>query len=292
MSPDDAKRWLTAQKALRRELKLSLSETLLEDVVKMLAKQTEVEVFADHPALEAAKIPATLITLNLPDGQYPADKAMQFALEPRQLLAVLDDGAIRITTVPRAAKFHQTVVYDVADLLRSEDDVPTLLSTLQDSTNGQWKSRDGEGGTLIEFPGGLFAIRQSDSVHTQIALLLHELRQAKKDLPKEAVKSLPNDLETKFHKANTKDEAEALGSLGTAKVGRLRTLSQSECACSRHSRRTARSMLCCEPWSSYFHVRSDQHRYSSRRRTKNSLNTRGCNVSWKPKSKSTSRKHR
>ncbi len=210
MSPDDAQRWLTAQKALRRELKLSLSETLLEDVVKMLAEQTEVEVFVDHPALEAAKIPATLITLNLPDGQYPADKAMQLALEPRQLLAVLDEGAIRITTAPRAAKFHQTVVYDVADLLRSEDDVPTLLSTLQESTSGQWKTRDGDGGTLTEFPGGLFVIRQSDSVHTQIALLLHELRQAKKDLPKEAAKPLPNDLETKFHKAKTKDEAEAL----------------------------------------------------------------------------------
>lgn len=209
MSPEDAPRWLTAQKALRRELKLRLSDTPLEDVVKMLREQTEVDVFIDHAAFDESKISET-IALNLLDGQYPAHKAMQLALEPHQLAAVLDDGAIRITTAAQATRFQQAVVYDVADLLRSEDDISTLISTLQENTSGPWRDIAGEGGTLTQFPVGLFVIRQSDSVHSQIALLLHELRQAKKELPKEAAKPLPSDLETKFHKAKSKDEAEAL----------------------------------------------------------------------------------
>ena len=209
MSPEDAPRWLAAQKGLRRELKLRLSETPLDDVVKMLREQTEVDVFVDHAALKAAKVSED-ISLNLPDGQYPAHKAMQLALELHQLGAALDDGAIRITTATLATKFLQTVVYDVADLLRSEDDLGTLINTLQESTSGLWRDVAGEGGTITHFPVGLFVIRQSDSVHSQIALLLHELRQAKKDVPKEAAKPLPSDLETKFHKAKSKDEAEAL----------------------------------------------------------------------------------
>lgn len=209
MSPEDAPRWLASQKAMRRELKLKLSDTPLEDVAKMLREQTEVDVFIDHTALKAAGVSEN-VALNLPDGQYPAHKAMQLALEPHQLAAVLDDGAIRLTTVPQATKFLPTVVYDVADLLRTEDDVFTLTSTLQENTSGPWLDTAGEGGTLNQFPVGLFVIRQSDTVHSQIALLLHELRQAKKELPKEAAKPLPNDLETKFHKAKSKDEAEAL----------------------------------------------------------------------------------
>ena len=209
MSPEGAPRWLAAQKGLRRELKLRLSETPIDDVVKMLREQTEVDVFFDHAALKAAMVSED-ISLNLPDGQYPAHKAMQLALEPHQLVAVLDDGAIRITTAALATKILQTVVYDVADLLRSEDDLGTLINTLQESTSGLWREVAGEGGTITHFPVGLFVIRQSDSVHSQIALLLHELRQAKKEVPKEAAKPLPSDLETKFHKAKSKDEAEAL----------------------------------------------------------------------------------
>ena len=210
MSPENAQRWLTAQASMRRELKLALSETPLEDVVKMLAEQTELEVFVDHPALMAAKISEAVVALTLPDGRYPAHKAMQFALEPKELIAIIDEGSIRITTSTQAVKFFKTVVYDAADLLTTENDVQSLFSTIQDSTGGQWKDRDGEGGTLTEFPGKLFVTRQSDAVHTQIAMLLHELRQAQKEHPKEPAKPLPNDLETKFHKAKTKDEAEAL----------------------------------------------------------------------------------
>ena len=213
ISPDDAPRWLAAQKALRRDLKLRLSDTPLEDVVKMLREQTEVDVFVDHAALKTANISESLLSLNLPDGQYPAHKAMQLTLEPHQLMATQDDGAIRITVAAQATKYLPTVIYDVADLLRSEDDVGTLISTLQEITSGPWKDLAGEGGTLNPFPVGLFVIRQSDSVHSQIALLLHELRQAKKELPKEIAKPLPSDLETKFHKAKSKDEATALEKL-------------------------------------------------------------------------------
>lgn len=209
MSSDEAQRWQRVQKALRRELDLKLVETPLDDVAKMLAEQTEMEVFVDRVAMKAAKI-VDDPTLNLPDGRYVARDAMQQSLGRHHLSAVIDDGAIRITTAQAAGEIRQTVVYDVADLLRSEDDVQSLQTTVIESTNGPWQSQDGTGGTLTDFPGGLFVVRHTEAIHTQIALLLHELRQAKKDAPQEAARPLLNDFETRFYKAKTKDEAEAL----------------------------------------------------------------------------------
>ncbi len=209
MSPEEAQRWQRAQKALRRELDLKLVDTPLDDVAKLLAEQTEMEVFVDRGALKVAKL-ADDLPLNLPDGRYVAQDALQQSLGRHHLTAVIDDGAIRITTAQAAGQVQHTVVYDVADLLRSEDDVQPLQTTVIESTNGPWQSQDGDGGTLTDFPSGLFVIRHTDAIHTQIALLLHELRQANKDAPKEAARPLLNDFETRFYKAKTKDEAEAL----------------------------------------------------------------------------------
>ena len=209
MPPAESQRFLAAQKGLRRELKLKLMLTPLDEFVKTIAKQTELEVFIDHSALATANISES-IELNLLDGQYPAHQALKIALEPAALIAVIDEGAIRITTPERAEKFYLTVVYDIADLVRSEEDVQPLIQLLQESAGGPWKDTDGEGGTLTDLPGGLFVIRQSDSVHTQIALLLHELRQAKKESLKDNVKPAANDVEKRFYKAKSKDEAEAL----------------------------------------------------------------------------------
>lgn len=209
MSPEDAQRHQHVQKALRRELKLQLVETALDDVAKMLAKQIEAEVFVDRAALKEEKV-SDDVALDLADGSYTAQDALQQALEPHHLAAVIDDGAIRVTTAQAAGRIRQTVVYDVADLVRIEDDIQSLQKTVIDSTSGPWQSRDGEGGTLTAFPGGLFVIRQTEAIHTEIALLLHELRQVKKDAPKEAARSLLNDIETRFYKTKSKDEAEAL----------------------------------------------------------------------------------
>lgn len=209
MPPVEAQRFLAAQKGLRRELKLKLMLTPLDEFVKTIAKQTELEFFIDHSALASANISES-IELNLLEGQYPTHQALQIALKPAALIAVIDEGAIRITTPERAEKFYLTVVYDIADLVRSEEDVQPLIQLFQESAGGPWKDTDGEGGTLTELPGGLFVIRQSDSVHTQIALLLHELRQAKKESLKDNAKPAANELEKRFYKAKSKDEAEAL----------------------------------------------------------------------------------
>ena len=209
MPPVEAQRFLAAQKRLRRELKLKLMLTPLNEFVKTLVTQTDLEIVVDHAALASANISES-IELNLLEGQYPAHQALQIALKPAALIAVIDEGAIRITTPERAEKFYVTVVYDIADLVRSEENVQPLIQLFQESAGGPWNDTDGEGGTLTELPGGLFVIRQSDSVHTQITLLLHELRQAKKESLKDNAKPASSDVEKRFYKAKSKDEAEAL----------------------------------------------------------------------------------
>lgn len=209
MPTAEAQRFLAAQKGLRKQLTLMLNQSPLDEFVKTLVTQTNLELFIDHSALADANVSES-IELNLLEGQYPVHQALQIALKPAGLIAVNDTGAIRITTPPRAEHFFQTIVYDIADLVRTEDDLPSLIQLLQESTGGPWKDTDGEGGTLTELPGGLFVIRQSDSVQTQIALLLHELRQAKKESLKDNAKPAANDVEKRFYKAKSKDEAEAL----------------------------------------------------------------------------------
>lgn len=208
ISPEDAQRWHRVQKGLRRELDLQLVDISLEDFARALGEHAELEVFVDRAALRAEKVADDLV-LNLPNGHYFAQDALQQPLDAHHLVAVIDDGAVRIT-IQAAGRIQQTVVYDVADLIRAAEDSDNLIATINESTSGPWMTTDGEGGTLSEFPGGLFVIRQTDAVHKQITLLLQELRQAQKDVPKEAARPLANDIETRFFKAKSKDEAEAL----------------------------------------------------------------------------------
>ena len=209
IAPDDAQRWHRVQKGLRRELDLNFVEISLDEFASFLAEQTKLEIFVDHAALKAEKV-ADNVVLNLANGRYVVQEGMRQALDAYHLAAVVDDGAVRITTAQAAGQIQQTVIYDVADLNRTAGENDNLMATVTESTSGPWMVTDGSGGTLSEFPGGLFVIRQTDAVHKQITLLLHELRQAQKDAPQEAAQRLPNDIETRFVKAKSKDEAEAL----------------------------------------------------------------------------------
>ncbi|MBC7819824.1 MAG: hypothetical protein IAG10_23315 [Planctomycetaceae bacterium] len=209
MSPEEATQLARLQKALRREIDLRLAQTLLVDVVPLLRDHLGEDVYIEHSEVTR---PLNLGNkeLTLAEGRYVAREALRQMLSPHNLTAVIDDGAICITPTERAQLRHLTVIYDVADLLRTSDDRDALQTSIQESTTGPWQELGGEGGTISNVLGGLLVIRQNEHVHTEIALLLQELRQARKDTAKEASAPKTTDFETRFHKAKTKDEAEAL----------------------------------------------------------------------------------
>lgn len=209
MSPEDAATLARLQKALRREIELRLVQTQLSEVLPLLRERLGEDVYAEHS--EATK-PLTLGSkeITLSEGRYVAREALRQMLSPHELTAVIDDGAICITTHEQASLRNLTVIYDVADLLKTNDDRDALQSALQESTTGPWMDRDGQGGTISNVLGGLLVIRHNEQIHTEIALLLKEIRQVRKDTAKEATALKASDLETRFHKAKTKDEAESL----------------------------------------------------------------------------------
>lgn len=209
MSPEEAAKLARLQKALRREIELRLVLTPLVDVLPLLRDRLGEDVYIEHS--ETTK-PLTLGNreISLTEGRYVAREALRQMLSPHELTAVIDDGAICITTTEQASLRHLTVIYDVADLLRTNDDRDALQRSIQESTAGPWMELEGQGGTISNVLGGLLVIHHREQVHTEIALLLQELRQARKDTAKEAAAPKSTDLETRFHKAKTKDEAEAL----------------------------------------------------------------------------------
>ncbi len=209
MPADEATQFARLQKALRREIDLRLVQTPLPEIVALLHDRLGEEVYVEQS--EATKqLNISSMELSLTEGRFVAREALRQMLSPHNLTAIIDDGAIRITTVDQAHLRQVSVIYDIADLLHSTDDLSALQSAIQEGTSGPWQQLTGEGGTISDLLGGLLVIRQNKSVHTEVALLLHELRQARKEAVKDPPTPKTADLETRFHKAKSKDEAESL----------------------------------------------------------------------------------
>ena len=209
MSAEESTQLARLQKALRREIDLGLVQTQLSDVVSLLRDRLGEEVYFDQSeAIKSLNIGNPELTL--PEGRYVAREALRQMLTPRSLTAVIDDGAICITSADQASLRQLTVLYDIADMLRTHEDLSALQNTIQEGTSGPWQQTTGSGGTISELMGGVLVIRQSEQVHTEISLLLQELRQARKETAKDATAPKTSELETRFHKAKSKDEAESL----------------------------------------------------------------------------------
>lgn len=208
MSPEERTEWVRLQKVMRREIDLRLVQTPLPDVVTRLRELLNEEVYATHDEINRMnnfEVPE----LTLTEGRYEVRDALQQALSPKNLFAVINDGAICITTFDKAQALRHAVIYDVADLASGRDDNNTLEGTIQQNTSGPWESSGG-GGTISDPFGGLLVVHQHDTVHVEIALLLHELRQAQKESDKVPAPPRPDDLATRFLKTKSKEESEAL----------------------------------------------------------------------------------
>ena len=197
------------QRLLNTEIEVNFVELPLNDVAAFLSELLNEEVVLDTESLTeegfATDIPMTA------RGRWPARTALRRLLDP-MLSFELRQGTIVITTQAKQKERLHSVVYDLADLLQAGLSINELIRVLEESTSGRFLNRDGEGGVITEFPGGLLVIRQTADVQTEVAMLLHDLRQARRE-DKTPPQANPSKLETRFHRAKSKAEAEALESL-------------------------------------------------------------------------------
>ncbi|MFV0445221.1 MAG: RNA polymerase sigma factor [Planctomycetaceae bacterium] len=112
--------------------------------------------------------------------QSTARDVLDELLEDLELTCIVKNDVLTITTAEYANQFTEVVVYDVRDLdsLISPEELATLI-TIQTGSEGlgTWVTTHGAGSNdPISMPGAL-VVRQTQSVHRQIAQLLKQLRE-------------------------------------------------------------------------------------------------------------------
>ncbi len=166
-------------------------ETPLRDAVHFLQDVARVRILIDETSLQEEGVglddAVTLWTKSL-----TLQSNLTLALEPLALTTVIDDGLLLVTTRVKADERLHSVLYDVRDLgaliARGR-----LVDMVMNETSGPWQDTQGDGGTIDQTLSGALVVRQTDKVHAEIALLLHDLRatigpEALADGAKEAAK--------------------------------------------------------------------------------------------------------
>ncbi len=210
-SDDDAATIVRLQRMLGKEVEIDFAETPLTDVVTYLSNYFEEDIVLDVEALTGEGIaPDSAVTFT---GHLPFRAAMHFILRPLGLVVDIQNGAAFITTQAQFKGHHEIVVYDIADFLKAGSSPSELIRLVEETTSGVWMSRGEDSGVITEAPGGLLLIRERAEVQTEIALLLHDLRKSMSEDGRMPLPAKTAGMETRFFRAKSKREAEALDQL-------------------------------------------------------------------------------
>lgn len=204
---DDEAESLRLQRLLETELVFDFAEKPLTEVAQWLSQELDEDVVLDVVSLTEEGVATDSAVIF--SGRTSVRSFSQQALEPLGLALKVWSGTVFLTT-SLVTHRPQTVIWDVADFLAVGHTTSSLISFLQDSTTGPWRGpRDDPGGTITPLPGGLLVIRHNSGIQFEIAALLGTLR---KSLRAEAqsLRQEKVELQTRFHRARTKAEAEAL----------------------------------------------------------------------------------
>lgn len=200
-----------AMEALRKHVPVELKEVPLKDAIAALAKQLNIQIDIDVPALDEIGL-LDNVPVNL-SMSGTASAVLKQMLSNLQLTWIILDDTLLVTTLEESEEYLFAVVADARQLFatgRFTDD--GLTETIQFETNGMWEDLDGAGGT-IRTVGGLTFIRQTQETIGEVAVLLEDLkaRAAMADSSKSAGQTVRSGtMETRFYHAESKDDVEAL----------------------------------------------------------------------------------
>lgn len=197
--------------ALRKHVPVSLKDTPLSQATAMLAKELNIQIDIDVPALDEIglldNVPVDLKMVGT------ASAVLRQMLSNLQLTWIILDDTLLVTTLEESDEYLFAVVADTRELFatgRFTDD--GLTETIQFETNGMWEELDGAGGT-IRTVGGLTFIRQTQATLGEVAVLLRDLksRAAIADSSKSGGQTVRSGaMETRFYHAESKEDVEAL----------------------------------------------------------------------------------
>jgi hypothetical protein len=161
------------------------AETPLTDVLDDLSHRSGIPMRLDARRLEDSGVdPDTPITFNVPGTS--AKVALDMALRDHDLTTLLCEGVLLITTREAADSMLSTKVYEVADLVSTQDEngnpsadfdqlIDVITATIEPAT---WYDTGGPGSLRGFQAKGIQAlvVNQTDAVHEKVEDLLRQLR--------------------------------------------------------------------------------------------------------------------
>ncbi|MEX0718189.1 MAG: hypothetical protein WD066_16465 [Planctomycetaceae bacterium] len=186
------------EKALDRRVPIKFADTPLEVAMQVLADVVDVPILLDRAGLDSENMPLdTPVNVVLED--VPLRTGLKLLLDQLGLTHVVKSGHVVVTTHIAAGEHFSVTVYDVRDLL-IDGEFTSLIDVIENETSGPWFASDGIGGNPMLLPPGLLVIRQTESMHREIAELLSELRRVEAAQSKPA-KPDPAEVVVRFHQA-------------------------------------------------------------------------------------------
>jgi len=153
------------------------TETPLNEVVIFLSEASGIRIRIDEEALqEEGWEKDSPVSLTLKNQSIRT--ILRLALKPLELQAIVNEGALEITTAVRAKETLSTVAYDVRDLDDNAGQLKQLEAAIERTNGGPWMNRDSDGGVLLIPGGGRLVVRQTGEGHREIRQLLVAQRRA------------------------------------------------------------------------------------------------------------------
>lgn len=182
------------RKALEDRTEMEFTETPLTLVLDYIKERHRIEIQPDAKALRDAGVDlsTTPITRNI--RGITVRSALNLLLADLDMAYAIDNEVLLITTKDKAERMMETRVYDVGDLIRTAEDkdgrtdfsglTKMITSTI---TPHSWKCGDGYGDVAALCQNGLcvLAVRQTAEQHEAVEKLLNDLREVKRQKPKQ-----------------------------------------------------------------------------------------------------------
>lgn len=174
--------------ALDRIASIDHSSLTVEGLLSLVSQQTGIALAIDKPSLEAAGI-AVDREIALSPGSMPVRAMLDIGLRQCELTWAIRDDRVLITTMAQAETLLTIRVYEVLDLVRSEDqqgeflDFDALTEVISSSVDPTtWEDVGGAASIKPFYNAGSLVIRQTCDGHEQIAGLLDALRVARREV--------------------------------------------------------------------------------------------------------------
>lgn len=230
------KAWEEINAKLNEPVTVRLDGVPLRAGVEQVVTQIGTPLDFDKVAIEEEGLTLEdAVSLELAD--ISAATVLRRLLRPYDLTTIIDGEVLVVTTRASADEHLTTRAYPVADLVvpaEGGDAAPgtqSVVSTIQQSTDGPWLDIDGTGGTISpHYYGGVVAVavRQTDDIHREIESILYRLRQARSPAAQQALETAPGNDVSRIEREilrlrdGVQEKAEGVGSrIGSMKIQEL-----------------------------------------------------------------------